>query len=398
MNDYHEEVVRILKASDKEVITLIDNGVKEVDNVLDVEMKPLFSDTMVKNIPEEFGNVLEHIIKVGFRFVSKRVLNNKLLNESTYTEALRKLAKQENFPSVIEYVKHLEHNYLTNINFEPPYGMYSMFSRKERCLYMQIGRSGIGTAHISKRKLRNDNFTKQQYFQYLTQQHVDIIPDAKIKTCVQDFLDYRNNFMAGFEALQNKTIPVDVTTTLIKTSTVNYKTVINHDNKPQMDNNYFIFEKEEPITINEMFVSLYTGQPLTWDKLTLEHNNYSTTTQTQINISFIHRKTKEFSPLQHLTVMLASDISKYIKYDLKAKSPASTYNGTYRTNVHNEGSHYNSREAYLTNGFTTKFAEVLQHPEVATVINNIMKFYTEQSKLFNELKEKYVSLIVLNQL
>lgn len=388
------KIIKELEACNKEYEKLLDDTVDKVKPLIDGIQKT-YHDNVIKNIPIDFGDYLSNALGAKVNSQRKTVINMDYCASKDYV-ALAKKGKV----TVDEYLrkKAMEYSYwnkgeqnFTHITTGKSFG-FSYYTRPKN--------NSVGG------KLYTKTIHKSQLFYFLTQEHVDLISNKAKRKCAQEFLNFRNNYVAKLNDIGNTTLDGGIP---VKVATIS-KVRFQNKYKTGGDGvkNYHIVEDITNDTIDKIVVGVPTVKK--WDKKSLPEKRYfeyGTNKNNIVNI-FVLKSVKD-----------EDDDAKYIVYGdihygydfvnagiLGAKSDNSgiLYMQSYDMRDHlgkagiidKSKYGYSSNEYRVNDKLTLNWDEIISNKNVKSTLDDIVTFYNSAGKAIATLKQRHAGLVFIN--
>lgn len=394
-----------LKLQDKEC----KEKLLDAKNIMDKAIEPnvtQFQKNTHFDIAQQFGDFL--YASLGDRVTGQRqsVLNETFFKETDTGKDIAKKAKEAN-QTIEEYVKE---SYLKLRNL--PYWERRMrggYSKQQIQLYITVGRR-FGISYFTG----NDGRTHTMYFgkgeclKYLTQSHVDCVKNRQKRECVQDFYNFKVDFLKALEAMSTRLIPVNqpvqigIISLITKMKKFSIKPVYQRSS-----GEYTNLDSIEDLEVTHMGIT--TQQITPWDmkeKVSIyDVRDENAKSPAYISVFFfnVNDKKKDISIVCNLHMSVSEITHTLINATVQNTDSVISYIDCVPRNytVH-AGQEY--LKNYIDSGYTMTEAggvilnmDVLwKNPVVQAEVQTYIKFYNDMSQKLQELKHKHSTLYFLN--
>lgn len=386
-----------LKTADRECYLSL-SGVRNRANEAMQPIADQLTQNSINNIPQEFGEFL--YASLGDRVNSQTisVINNTYMEQTDVGKKIVEGATAKGV-TVEEYMRNEE--WVTAWYYKPQ-------------TFLTTGRK-FGVSNYTPSRTHTLYFGAGSCFTYLTQEHVDCVKDAEKRKCTQSFLDFRNDFVSSASSLAHKLIEVNIPVKLGITSTLDKRLARNsHGFDVNSERNHYrVMDEIVDSTITHVIATINTVP--VWDKTAYlyshscpDHVNYPN----YVSLIFLN--------ISHnnnvVTIIGNADIScpdggcsSAVKYDdefyrwntVHLSGVGGNYTdeacGFLKTPAfEGHAQDYSDYKLSKPLGILMNIHEVLEHPQIKTEFDKRIKFYTDMSDRFQQLKHEFAALYFVN--
>ena len=184
----NDTYINVLEQKHKECIDTCNNECSKTDEVLDT-YKTQFQPNIMNNIQTEFCDYIDVIVGKRLNTRLQSEFNTTCYNSVFANDNVAKLPPKE-------HIKTIHNN--------------KVLALKNKPIYITTGRNFGVSLYNNNNNKRTRYIHKSMYFSHLTQEHVNCIKEKLVRDCVQEFIDFRNEFITKNEMLYNKLINVNI--------------------------------------------------------------------------------------------------------------------------------------------------------------------------------------------
>ena len=379
---YDTSYINTLEQNQTDCSVICNNECSKTDEVLET-YKTQFQPNIMNNIQTDFCDYLDVIVGKRLNGRLRSELNTTCYNSIFAKDNVAKLPPEE-------HIKNIIYNKVWTLRNKP--------------LYITTGRN-FGVSQYTNNTKRTRYIYKSMYFSHLTQEHVNCIKEKLVRDCVQEFIDFRNEFITKNKMLYNKLIPVNIPAKTAYISNVTKEPAFSGHNSNSVP--YKILDKISDDVITHIYCTI--SKTSIWDKVSAlssydikrsAYNNerYADKTASMISVNFI---TKTDGNNNYDSNKDTTYLNIVGNFDMTIDNIVhSLQTSELRTGVVNRIRHdtIDIPDYSILPSIKILFDmdKVLQHPSVKDEIDKRIKFYIDASTTLQELKYKYASLYFCN--
>lgn len=363
-----------------------------------------FQKNTLDNIPQQFGDFL--YTALGDRVTGQRssIINKDFFDIGGAGHNIAVSAANENM-TIEDYLAKL----IKEDNAQPSY-MRRMSQSRPTQLYLTAGRK-FGVSYFTGEgdRVHTAYFGAGECFRFLTQEHVDCVKNNLKRKCVQEFLNFKNEFVDGMKALNNVIIQTPVATRLGVVSCVTKSPKINTNSSTYNDTkakSFVVMDNEIDDSITHtMFVM---QEPKVWDKKS--YIDSSVAKQEKVDApSYMSMTFLKIDNEKHTITIVANfdigmtesahSLNRMTNFnDRSVEFHIDACSRPYRFTENNAIRNSNYSEYMLVDcsGIALNLGEVIKTPCVYDEIKKRIDFYNQMSLKLQTLKHDNASLYFVN--
>lgn len=385
----------------KECKTILEKESSKVEALIEKQVEQFQKHTL-DNIPQQFGTFL--YTALGDRVTGQRssVINTTFFEKNEEGQKLIKEAKEANL-DIETYIskKQKEMHEASKTSY---WNRRHFRSSDKIQAYITAGRKfGISYPTTDGDRIHTTYFGAGMCFSYLTQEHVECVKNKLKKQCVQDFLTFRDDYMAGIKRLNNivpVTIPVKAGMMYNIAMTKKFTDRFSDDNRHKT---YVILDGDVDEVITHVMFILQA--PTVWNKY--DHVGIIATNETvkagsYISMLFlnINEDDKKIIVLGNMDIDL-SKVSHVLQIAYQDNNTSiihhsPEYEQTYDGHIKNAPDAYKDYTSETNNGIILNFSSIFTNHIVVEELNKRIKFFNDMSERLQQLKHSNASLYFIN--
>ena len=380
---------------------------KENVNALMTPIQESLKNNCIENIPANFGTFLYSCL--GDRVVgqTKSVVNKTWLDTTDKGKFIKEKAEQKKC-SVDEYLE--KHDYHTDYNGKKIFNQTQAFLTAGR-------RFGVSYVTGCGDRSHTIYFEDGSIFYYMTQEHIDCIPNKAKKECCQAFLDYRNEFIRELNNLNdNNIMQIGIPVRIAKMTNLTTQSLFNRYEDRDNDLSGHVIEHIHDDVVEMATIS--TPHFHIWNKTDNVCSSSARGSRHKLDPCFSVQFGSMAKGLKvgsrggaKITKLFCNvDISvKEIHHSLMAlythtDNPLIQTNATDIVRGFNDvinqtpsgGRYYGNQNTVYANGIVLNMTDLINHPAVQNAINVRLDFFKVWSTKLQELKHANAGMYFLN--
>lgn len=382
------KLIEEFKKQHAECTELLNSTSADARSVM-TEIQSDYHNSVVENIPKDFGDFLYNALGTKINSQRKVTLNTEYCNAKGYYEQ----AKNNN-RTIDEHLKYTATHY---------YGGYGYNNSKEQNFsYITTGKRFGFSYYTDTGKLYTKFIGGRQLFYFLTQEHVDLISNKLKRKCAQEFLNFRNNYIAKLAEVGKSLIDTDIPIRMATISQITFRNKFSKSGYGGDDTKYNMVENIADSKIHNVAIDLPTVE--CWDKTSKPSKNtfeYGRDNGTSVSLYALRRikKNKKYELCGDFIYTYDSITGGVLGADksnrVSTTSPSDVYDVLTNFGIKSDAS-YNQDVVTYNDKLTLDWDKILSDDSVKQKLDDICKFYNTASKAIATLKQRHAGLIFIN--
>lgn len=353
-------------------------------------IKRQFEMGMNVSVANDFGKALHSCLGEKIRGLAESVINMKALTQGNHKYIAENAAAKK---MTIE-------DYLVKEDFTTGWNGVKHFRKSQ--VFITTGRR-FGFSYISGDQGRKHTTYIEDggVFQYMMQEHVDLIPNKEKRNCAQEFLNFRNEYVEKLNELcssENSIVKVSIPVTVASVVRMTIDDVYDYNSQRQYGT---IIQGTSQDVIN--YVTITIPEMPMWNGYSpvksynvngQEYDPYIQIDFGNVSDNPFNNKVKNTTCYGTMSISKKKIFTQYSDIDDRGSDGSvfnKVINGTHAQEVR-------MRDIILPcNGVVLNMDDIVKNPMVMQVINKRLNFFTEYGEKLQELKHKHAGLYFLNE-